>query len=447
LQQKWSVVLRYPKNIYVLLADMLPSAQQIRVATDRDSIRQYIVRNHPADTSFVPVAIMLLSVLLSFVLLLPLSLSLSIPASREIPNAYIITLHPASSASTDSHLAWLSSHMSSIKASSSTVIPKITHKYDLGSFSGYAGTFSPAILTAIAARPEVNKISHPHPPLSNTPQVASITPDGFAPTSTRCAASPLPQPESAGLWGFGRISHRTRYPSTTLSDPLGWPTYDFGHSLPHAKTVYAYIIDSGLNTLHPELINNSYNAYLSNPEWPSYDVCGHGTFVASILLRLLKTVGAKVKVIGVKVLEGEEGFCSGAWSDVIAGVNYAVREINASPSKKGNSVVNISMAGRPNAPMDLAVEEAVKMNVTVVVSAGNSDGANSCLFSPARAPGALTVGGTTVNDQVAEFSNLGRCVNLFAPGENIRGAWWEGGYRIMSGTSMSWVSPSPLGLH
>jgi subtilisin family serine protease len=47
--------------------------------------------------------------------------------------------------------------------------------------------------------------------------------------------------------------------------------------------------------------------------------------------------------------------------------------------------------------------------VVVAVAAGNSN-LPACLASPASANGVVTVGATTIGDQVAEYSNYGVCV-------------------------------------
>jgi subtilisin family serine protease len=72
------------------------------------------------------------------------------------------------------------------------------------------------------------------------------------------------------------------------------------------------------------------------------------------------------------------------------------------------------------------------------VAAGN-DADNACSYSPASAPNAITVGASTNVDRDASFSNIGSCVDLFAPGENITSAWFgtEREINTISGTSMA----------
>ena len=59
--------------------------------------------------------------------------------------------------------------------------------------------------------------------------------------------------------------------------------------------------------------------------------------------------------------------------------------------------------------------------ITVVVAAGNSS-QNSCSFSPARVPTAITVAASEIDDDDANYSNFGACNDLFAPGTGILSA-------------------------
>jgi len=113
----------------------------------------------------------------------------------------------------------------------------------------------------------------------------------------------------------------------------------------------------------------------------------------------------------------------------------------------------MSLGGGKNVAVDQAVQNAIKENVLFAIAAGNNNG-NACNFSPAAAPDAVTVGATDVGDhgdgsQIdirSYFSNIGNCVDVFAPGTGITGAWIGGPDRIhtISGTSMA--APHVCGL-
>lgn len=86
--------------------------------------------------------------------------------------------------------------------------------------------------------------------------------------------------------------------------------------------------------------------------------------------------------------------------------------------------------------MDLAIELAFKNGFLVVSAAGNA-ASNSCNYSPAGSAYSLTVGNINESDLIGPHSNYGKCVNLFAPGNEIISTSNGQGSMTMSGTSMS----------
>jgi hypothetical protein len=111
----------------------------------------------------------------------------------------------------------------------------------------------------------------------------------------------------------------------------------------------------------------------------------------------------------------------------------------------------MSLGGGESIVLDAAVENLVAAGFVVVVAAGNDgdeidpDLRDACNHSPAGAPSAITVGATDINDNRAFFSNIGTCVDLFAPGLAITAAAHNSysGTSVKSGTSMA--SPHAAG--
>jgi subtilisin family serine protease len=81
---------------------------------------------------------------------------------------------------------------------------------------------------------------------------------------------------------------------------------------------------------------------------------------------------------------------------------------------------------------------SIASGLTFTVAAGNG-GHDACQTSPARVPEALTVAATTIGDLRAPFSNYGRCIDLFAPGQCITSAWAtsDTASSVLDGTSMA----------
>jgi subtilisin family serine protease len=180
----------------------------------------------------------------------------------------------------------------------------------------------------------------------------------------------------------------------------------------------------------------------------SYDIVPHLLDVCVSTFSVLGTVGGKtygiaknVNLIAVKVLNSQG---SGSAAGAIAGINWVVT--NADPDRR--AVINMSIGGGLDIPLNEAVNNAVAAGVVVVVAAGNSN-ADACGFSPASAADAITVGATAKDDGRAFVppywaSNYGSCLDIFAPGVGILSCSLDGGGRIASGTSMA--SPHVAGV-
>merc|ERR1719225_645544 len=85
-----------------------------------------------------------------------------------------------------------------------------------------------------------------------------------------------------------------------------------------------------------------------------------------------------------------------------------------------------------------AVDSATNAGLSVVVAAGNENG-DACSFSPAFVLSAITVGSTDSQDRRSDFSNYGRCTNIWAPGSSILSAGHtsDTATATKSGTSMA----------
>ena len=216
-------------------------------------------------------------------------------------------------------------------------------------------------------------------------------------------------------WGLDRVDQRD-LPLNAL--------YTFNKD---GSGVRAYVIDTGIQTAHPEFGGRAsvgYDAVGGNGQ----DCNGHGTHVAGTLGGANYGIARAVRLVAVRVFQ-----CSGpsANSIIIAGVDW-VRLNHIKPA-----VANMSLGGGASQALDDAVRNLIAAGVTVAVSAGNNNRADACNVSPARVAEAITVGSTRRNDVVSGFSNIGPCLDLFAPGDTILSAWLNSGSREISGTSMA----------
>ncbi|WP_440682643.1 S8 family peptidase [Cysteiniphilum halobium] len=226
-------------------------------------------------------------------------------------------------------------------------------------------------------------------------------------------------------WGLDRIDQR----NLPLNNKY---TYDTS-----GQGVSVYVIDTGINAEHQDFKNRvgvGYDA-VDKDNTPQ-DCQGHGTHVAGTVMGTVYGVAKGATVHAVRVL-GCDG--SGTTADIIEGIDWVIK------THQGPSVANMSLGGGISPALDQAVASGVKSGITFVVAAGNDD-YDACAYSPARSDVAITVGATNQWDNRASFSNYGQCVDIFAPGVDIRSDsnTDNSGSLVLSGTSMA--SPHVAGV-
>jgi subtilisin family serine protease len=197
-----------------------------------------------------------------------------------------------------------------------------------------------------------------------------------------------------------------------------------------AANVTAYVIDTGIRTTHQDFGGRASSGIDTvDNDNDATDCNGHGTHVAATIAGTKFGVAKGAKVVGVRVLD-----CAGEGSDasVIAGIDWVTRNA-VKPA-----VANMSLGGELNDALDRAIRSSISSGVTYSVAAGNEN-ADACTSSPARVGEAITVGATDQKDARADFSNFGRCVDVFAPGFQIQSAsnLSDIATATLSGTSMA----------
>lgn len=222
-------------------------------------------------------------------------------------------------------------------------------------------------------------------------------------------------------WHLDRIDQRYL--------PLSQTTYK--ESLTNNSEVDIYIVDTGVDLSHSEFKNNN-QVFVGNfvGDNINTDCNGHGTHVASLALGENYGVAKKANLFAVKVL-GCAG--SGSYSGIISSIEWIT---NNAKSRNKTSIVNMSLSGPSSIALDTAITNSIDSGIYYVVAAGNSKD-NACNYSPARISKVITVAATQSNDYRAYYSNYGPCVDTYAPGSGIIGAWPNNTISMLSGTSMA----------
>ncbi|KAF0354552.1 subtilisin-like protein [Gigaspora margarita] len=199
-----------------------------------------------------------------------------------------------------------------------------------------------------------------------------------------------------------------------------------------------YIVDTGIDIMHDEFGGRAKygkSVCIGCPPCP-WDDHGHGTHVSGICGSKTYGVAKEITLIAVKVLNAAG---SGTDADIIAGLQFVYNDYLKTKKK---SIVNMSLGGGKSDPLNAAVDAITAAGIFVAVAAGNSAD-DSCNYSPASAPSAIAVGAiqNTDNDALSSYSNFGKCVPIYAPGDGILSTYVKGiidsTTATLSGTSMA----------
>jgi thermitase len=215
------------------------------------------------------------------------------------------------------------------------------------------------------------------------------------------------------------------------------------------RTVYIAIIDTGIDSNHPDLTNKMrrhangavYGWNTLNNTTNALDDNGHGTHCAGIAAAEINNgVGiagvaawnpnvansrAYVQLMPVKVLSSSG---SGTLDGVARGITWA--------ADNGAHILSLSLgAGSGAQQLQDAVNYAWTRGCLVVAAAGN--GGSSSPQYPAYYTNCIAVAATDSSDRLASFSQYGSWVDIAAPGVGILSTIPNSRYASYDGTSMA----------
>lgn len=237
-------------------------------------------------------------------------------------------------------------------------------------------------------------------------------------------------------WGLQRISNDAGAAGSAANQNF---TYSFEDEQLGAG-VDIYMVDTGARVTHAIFKNRITEGFSFTDTVADGD--GHGTHVAGTAAGTKFGVAQAANIIAVKVL-GDDG--SGSSADTIAGMNWIINRHDKRKNDPGfkGSVMSMSWGLQGTArAVDQVVLMASEAGIHISVAAGN-DGTDACLSTPSHNGGAnsavVSVGSINIENTVSTFSNIGECVDIFAPGEDVLSAWSTGDNVInfLSGTSMA----------
>jgi len=239
------------------------------------------------------------------------------------------------------------------------------------------------------------------------------------------------------IWGLDRIDKRAGLDASYDSADLT------------GKGVHAYVADTGIRITHQDFegravpaldctVDGRGNCIECNGNINcAVDRDGHGTHCAGTIGGRQFGVAKDTTLHAVKVL-GDDG--SGNFGAFARAIDFVVTR------GQRPAIISASIGARGTLRfINNAVSVATASGVTVIVAAGNegtSSVPDACEYTPAGVPSAITVGSIgqpRFNDARSRFSNIGNCVDIFAPGALIPSCGIQSNTDVsfLTGTSMA----------
>ena len=268
-------------------------------------------------------------------------------------------------------------------------------------------------------------------------------------------------PSFASAWGLANTGQSGGLPGNDIGATRAW---DFTTG---SRSVVVAVIDSGIDLTHPDLaanlwvnpgeipgdgIDNDGNGFVDDVHGWDFvdhdgvpqDGFGHGTHVAGIIGAVgnngigVTGINWQVSIMALRI-QDDRG--AGTTSSVIAALRYATM------MRRDHGVMIVASNNSWEAPagyssvLEQVIREHGEAGITFVAAAGNR--ATDTDLTPKYPggydlPNVITVASLTPQGVLAASSNYGATtVDVAAPGTAIQSTYKNGGYGILSGTSMA----------
>jgi hypothetical protein len=192
------------------------------------------------------------------------------------------------------------------------------------------------------------------------------------------------------------------------------------------------IIDSWLDATHPSLGGVAVVQQDFVP-FGNDRTTAHGTAVASIMLGTSANPGASPRfdqLYAASVFfKDDEGGIRATSDGLLSALDWLA-------AADGVDVINMSLAGPPNALLEIVLDELAGQGLVIVAAVGNNGPTGPPLY-PAAYDSVVGVTAVDSVQRIYRYANRGRQVMFAAPGVQVRVAAPAGTYAVKSGTSLA----------
>ncbi|MGG3254764.1 S8 family serine peptidase, partial [Brevibacillus parabrevis] len=223
--------------------------------------------------------------------------------------------------------------------------------------------------------------------------------------------------------------------SPSQSQQVPWGVEHIGAAAAHSQQykgqrIKIGVLDTGISA-HPDLEIKGGVSYIEGED-DFGDQHGHGTAVAGVIAARdndfgIVGVAPEAELYAIKVLD-KKGH--GTYSSMIQGIEWAIQN--------RMNILSISAGGYVNSrALHDQIKRANEHGILVIATAGNRGLGEETELFPAQYAETISVGAVDREDQRADFSSVGKELDLMAPGVDIRSTAPGGDFQTRSGTSLA----------
>jgi subtilisin family serine protease len=200
------------------------------------------------------------------------------------------------------------------------------------------------------------------------------------------------------------------------------------HAIAKGEKVLVAVIDSGVDTSHPELagmIAESFDALGSGEK-----AHAHGTAVAGAIVAHARLMGAapQARILAIRAFDAKDNTAEATTYSINKGIDWAM--------SRGAQVINMSFTGPRDPSIEQRLAYARQRGLVLIAAAGNA-GPKSPPLYPGAYPNVIAVTATDADDKLFKDANRGRHIAVAAPGVDILLPAPEAGYQVTTGTSFA----------